>query len=53
MRIHFIWVSISTYANNGTAKFPISDEIGVIVQGFTAYIWNYPIKEFLLVITEA
>ena len=37
----FIWVSSSTYVNNGAAKVPISAEIGVCVQGLTSDIWNY------------
>ena len=38
----FIWVSISMYVNNGTAKVPISAKIGVRVQQPTSKIWNSP-----------
>ena len=38
----FIWVSISKYVDNGTAKVPISAKIGVRVQGSTSEIWNLP-----------
>ena len=46
----FIWVSISTYAYNGTAKVPISAKIGVRVQGLTSKIWNQPtyVRSFFL-----
>ena len=31
---------ISTYVDNGTAKFPLLDKIGVHVQGLTSKICN-------------
>ena len=41
IRNPFIWVSISTYVNNGIIKVPISAEIGVRIQQSTSKIWNY------------
>ena len=39
-----IWVSISTYSDDGTTKVPISEKIGVRVQRSTSEIWNTPSK---------
>ena len=39
-RSHIIRVYISTYAKNGTVKGPISEKIGVHIQGSTSKIWN-------------
>ena len=40
LHTHLIWVSISKYIDNGTAKVPISAKIGVRVQGPTSEICN-------------
>ena len=45
--INFIWFSISTYVNTGTAKVPLLAKIGVRVQGSTSKIWNYPRTSFI------
>ena len=44
LRTNFIWVYIIIYVDNGTAKVPFSDEIGVRLQGPTSKIWNYPLE---------
>ena len=43
----FIWDSISTYTNNGTAKVAILTKIRVRVKGSTSKILNYPIGHVL------
>ena len=44
IRTNSVWVSISTYVNNGTTKVPISAKIGFRVQGSTSEVWNYPVE---------